>query len=66
MKRFKILKNQDLLVNDYGKETIYTPYKVCDIPKEFGCITYKHKGRIKLGIDNWFKYKGLTYVQNTK
>jgi len=65
MKRFKILKNEDLLVIESGKETRYRPYKVGDIPKEFGCITFKYKGKAKLGIDNWFKYKGLTYVQNT-
>ena len=65
MKRFKILKNEDLLVNESGKETRYKPYKVCDIPKEFGCITYNNSGRIKLGINNWFKYKGLTYVEIT-
>ena len=65
MKRFKILKNQDLSVNDYGKETIYTPYKVCDIPKEFGCREFKHNGKVKIGMSNWFKFKGLTYVKIT-
>ena len=38
---------------------VYRPYKVCDIPQNFGCITFQDD---KEGISEWFNYKGYTYI----
>ena len=46
-------------------ETLYRPYDIGNLPKEFGCIEFKHNGKIKVGMSNWFKFKGLTYVKIT-
>ena len=37
---------------------IYKPYKVCSLPANFGCISYGEKE----GINEWFNYKGYTYI----
>ena len=36
----------------------YKPYKVCDLPANFGCLEFNEKE----GISSWFNYKGLTYI----
>ena len=38
---------------------VYKPYKVCNIPTNFGCITFQDD---KEGINEWFNYKGYTYI----
>ena len=40
---------------------IYRPYKVCDLPQNFGCIEFNEKE----GISEWFNYKGFTYLFET-
>ena len=44
-------------------ETLYRPYQIGDLPKEFGCIQSAHNGRGKVGMSNWLKINGLTYVK---
>jgi len=56
MKKMKRLKN-DYLQPD---GIIYRPYKVCDLPDNFG-FNYD-KEADKEGIGSWFNYKGYTYV----
>ena len=66
MNRIKILKNGDLVVTKSDVEITYTPHKVGELPKDFGCNEYKApNGKFRTGINNWFKYKGLTYVEVT-
>ena len=59
----KAIKNE---TNKFLKEdsieldgVVYKPYKVCDIPQNFGCITFQDE---KEGISEWFNYKGYTYI----
>ena len=67
MNRIKILKNGDLVVTKSDVEITYTPHKIGELPKDFGCNEYKApNGKLRTGINNWFKYKGLTYVAVTK
>ena len=54
MKTIKHLKNDYVQLGSQ----IYRPYKVCDVPNNFGCIEFNEKE----GISEWFNYKGLTYV----
>ena len=66
MNRIKLLKNGDLVVTKSNVEITYTPYKIGELPKDFGCNKYKApNGKFRTGINNWFKYKGLTYVEVT-
>ena len=66
MKRFKILKNGNLVMTKSNVEITYRPYKIGELPKDFGCYEYKApNGKLRTGINNWFKYKGLTYVEVT-
>jgi len=46
-------------------ETLYRPFELGKLPKEFGCIKFKHNGKVKLGISDWLKINGLTYVKIT-
>jgi len=39
---------------------IYKPYKICDIPANFG-YNYDIEND-KEGIGSWFNYKGYTYI----
>ena len=55
MNTIKFLKEDYIQLN----EAIYKPYKVCDIPQNFGCIEWQTE---KQGIDEWFNYKGYTYI----
>tara|TARA_R110000765_G_scaffold156066_1_gene258988 strand:+ start:501 stop:707 length:207 start_codon:yes stop_codon:yes gene_type:complete len=60
----KIMKH---LKEDYIQldKAIYKPYKVCDIPSNFGCIAmFRDEDGIptKDGISEWFNYKGYTYI----
>ena len=42
MRKFKILKNKDMLMSEFSPEgvteTLYRPYELGELPKEFGCI----------------------------
>jgi hypothetical protein len=44
--------------------TIYVPYEVCELPKNFGFHDKEPVAgmREKEAITEWFNYKGLTYV----
>ena len=55
MKKIKFLKNDYIQLENQ----IYKPHKVCDIPQNFGCIEWQTD---KQGIDEWFNYKGYTYI----
>ena len=54
MKTIKFLKTKEILLNGI----LYKPYKICDIPANFGCIEF-NSGE---GISEWFNYKGYTYI----
>ena len=61
MNTIKFLKEDYIQLN----EAIYKPYKVCDIPSNFGCIAmFRDEYGIptKDGISEWFNYKGYTYI----
>ena len=55
MKKIKFLKEDKIELDGI----VYRPYKVCDIPQNFGCITFQDE---KEGISEWFNYKGYTYI----
>jgi hypothetical protein len=55
MNTIKFLKKERIELNG----VIYKPYKVCNIPQNFGCITFQDD---KEGISEWFNYKGYTYI----
>ena len=48
------------LKNDYVQlgNLIYKPYKICNLPANFGWIEFCEKE----GISEWFNYKGYTYI----
>ena len=54
MQKIKFLKDDYIQL---GK-LIYKPYKICNIPTNFGCIEFHEKE----GISEWFNYKGYTYI----
>ena len=54
MQTIKFLKNNYIKLN----QTTYKPYKICDLPANFGCIEFMEKE----GISEWFNYKGFTYI----
>ena len=41
MNRIKILKNGNLVVTKSNVEITYTPHKIGELPKDFGCNEYK-------------------------
>ena len=55
MQSIKKLKNDYLQLGNL----IYKPYTICSMPANFGCITFQDD---KEGINEWFNYKGLTYI----
>ena len=55
MNKIKFLKNDKIQLNGIT----YTPYTICDLPQNFGCIEWQED---KAGISEWFNYKGYTYV----
>ena len=55
MKTIKFLKEDRIELDGI----VYRPYKICDIPQNFGCITFQDE---KEGISEWFNYKGYTYI----
>ena len=54
MQKLKHLKKDYLQLGDL----IYRPYTVCELPANFGCISFLEKE----GISEWFNYKGYTYI----
>ena len=56
MKTIKFLKEDRIELDGI----VYRPYKVCDIPQNFGCITFQDE---KEGISEWFNHKGYTYIK---
>ena len=56
MQSIKHLKNDSLQLGNL----IYKPYKICSLPANFGCIEFDEKE----GINEWFNYRGYTYIFN--
>ena len=56
MQKIKHLKNDYVQLEN----KIYRPYKVCEIPTNFGFIYNEETD--KEGINEWFNYKGYTYI----
>jgi len=55
MNTIKFLKNDYIQIN----KQIYKPYTICDLPANFGCLTFQGD---KEGISEWFNYAGYTYI----
>ena len=55
MNKIKFLKNDKIELNGI----VYKPHTVCNIPQNFGCITFQEDIE---GIIEWFNYKGYTYI----
>ena len=54
MKTIKFLKKDKIMFDG----VTYKPYKICELPANFGCIEFNNRE----GISEWFKYKGYTYI----
>lgn len=68
MKTIKIVKEDSSIImsEEFGGTTFYfkwRPYTVGDLPKNFGCNMYETEVE---GVDQWFNYKGLTYVRDER
>tara|TARA_B100000941_G_C28425928_1_gene511460 strand:+ start:334 stop:549 length:216 start_codon:yes stop_codon:yes gene_type:complete len=65
MKNIKFLKNKNIILNN----TTYKPYTLGNLPNSFGFkeqyVGKDEEGneKYKYGKDNWFNYKGLTYIE---
>ena len=64
MKRIKQFRNNKIKLEfetQDGKTTwlAYKPYKLNDLPKNFGCLEFNEE---REGISEWFNHKGFTYV----
>ena len=55
MNTIKFIKKDRVELNG----VTYKPYKICNIPQNFGCITFQED---KEGISEWFNHKGYTYI----
>ncbi len=68
MKNIKFLKNKNIILNN----KTYKPYTIGNLPNSFGFkekfTGYDENGNktYQKGKDNWFNYKGLTYVEVTE
>ena len=65
MKTIKTIREDSSIImsEEIGGVTFYTkwrPYNVGELPKNFGCIEYETEVE---GINEWFNYKGYTYVR---
>ena len=58
MQRIKHLKNDYVQLGNL----IYKPYTVCDLPPSFGVYEEDEQGNKYALIDEWFNYKGYTYL----
>ena len=54
MKTIKYLKDNKIELDGI----VYKGYTICNLPSRFGCIDFNSSE----GINEWFKYKGLTYI----
>jgi hypothetical protein len=54
MKIIKYLKDNKIELDG----VIYKGYTICNLPPSFGCINFNSS----IGISEWFKHKGLTYI----
>ena len=68
MRILKTVKEDSCIwfLEDFAGTTISTkwrPYTVGDLPKNFGCNMYETEVE---GINEWFNYKGLTYVRDER
>tara|TARA_R100000306_G_C4291636_1_gene100373 strand:+ start:237 stop:407 length:171 start_codon:yes stop_codon:yes gene_type:complete len=55
MNTIKYLKEKKIELNG----VVYKPYKICELPSNFGCIEF-NSGE---GISEWFNHKCLTYIR---
>ena len=55
MKTIKFLREDKIKLNG----VVYKPYKICNIPANFGCIEFNSS----FGISEWFNYRGYTYIR---
>jgi hypothetical protein len=56
--------NSIWLEQEYAGVTVVTKwraYTLSNLPKNFGCLEYETD---VFGIEEWFNYKGLTYVRD--
>ena len=54
------------LETEFAGEKVYTKwraYKIGELPKNFGCLEYETDVE---GINEWFNYKGFTYVRDNR
>jgi hypothetical protein len=42
---------------------IYKPYMIGNLPPTFGFILNTNASEDQTGINQWFNYKGLTYIK---
>ena len=59
MKSIKFINSSTIKLNN----TTYKGYSVSSLPKKFAFIYNENKDQE--GINSWFNYKGLTYVEKT-
>ena len=59
-KKYNNMQSIKHLKDDYVQlgRLIYKPYKICSLPANFGCIEFDEKE----GINEWFNYRGYTYI----
>jgi hypothetical protein len=61
MQKIKFLKNDYIQLENQ----VYKPYKICDLPANFGCIAmFRDREGVPTteGINEWFNYRGYTYI----
>jgi hypothetical protein len=58
MNRIEFLKDNKIKLNGIT----YKPYKVCELPNQFGLTQEDEFGNKYSPINEWFNYKGLTYI----
>jgi len=68
MNRIKQLRNNKIKLEHKKADgsTMWLPYKpyiLNDIPKNFGCRQYQSDVE---GLNEWFNYKGYTYVRDER
>lgn len=57
MQQIKFLPNNKVRLGD----KVYKGYTISNLPKKFAFIYDENEDRE--GINNWFNYKGLTYIE---
>ena len=60
MKTIKFLAEKQIKLNG----VLYKPYLIGDLPPSFAFkFEITNEEDIRFGVDEWFNYKGLTYVR---